>query len=148
MQILAAQGSERRAIGKALERVRNELERLPRLSKYGALFKSEQQKDDFLAWAKRLGWSAAPQESLWRERWRSVQLLRRNGTRLNARPEDISAWCRQADSGEFDLDEPDRQADYPDMPERFGLQTLSFEEEVHGRQSAELNTHCMWHHQY
>jgi hypothetical protein len=45
VQILAAQAGERQAIGKALESVRREIDILPRISKYGAVFKNEEQKD-------------------------------------------------------------------------------------------------------
>jgi len=51
VQILAAQGGERQAIGKVLESVRREIELLPRISKCGAVFKNEEQKDRLIAWA-------------------------------------------------------------------------------------------------
>lgn len=109
IQILAAQGNERQAIGKALEQVRRDIELLlPRISKYGAVFKSAEQKDRFIDWAQHQGWTQGPQESLWMQRWRHSQLLRRNGSRLNASAEDVAAWSQQADLGEFTLDDDDR----------------------------------------
>jgi len=104
VEILAAQGGERQAIGKALESLRREIEILPRISKYGDVFKNEEQKDRFIAWAQHHGWSQRPQESLWLKQWRQNQLFRRNGTRLNASAEDFAAWYQQADSGKFALD--------------------------------------------
>jgi hypothetical protein len=104
VQILAAQPHERKAIGNALEKVRREIEILPRVSKYGALFKSQEQLNRFMTWAHRQGWSERPQESLWLKQWRHNQLFRRNGARLNASAEDFAAWCQQADSGEFALE--------------------------------------------
>jgi hypothetical protein len=62
---LAEPVSEREAIGSALENVQREIELLPRISKYGAVFKNEEQRDQFIAWAQRHGWSKRPQESLW-----------------------------------------------------------------------------------
>lgn len=105
VQILAAQPHERKAIGNALEKVRREIELLPRVSKYGAVFKSEEQKDRFINWAHRQGWSKRPQDSLWLKQWRQNQLLRRNESRLNASAEDVAAWYQQADSDEFTLDD-------------------------------------------
>ena len=109
VQILAAQGGERQAIGKPLESVRREIEILPRISKYGAVFKSQEQLNRFITWAHRQGWSERPQESLWLKQWRQNQLLRRNGSRLNASAEDVAAWYQQADSGEFTLDDESRE---------------------------------------
>jgi hypothetical protein len=104
VQILAAQPHERKAIGNALEKVRREIEILPRVSKYGAVFKSQEQLNRFMIWAHRQGWSERPQESLWLKQWRQNQLFRRNGSRLNASAEDFAAWYQQADSGEFTLE--------------------------------------------
>ncbi|SHK68537.1 hypothetical protein SAMN05216369_2828 [Marinobacter antarcticus] len=104
VQILAAQPHERKAIGNALEKVRRAIEALPRVSKYGAVFKSQEQLDRFMTWAHRQGWSERPQESLWLKQWRHNQLFRRNRSRLNASAEDFAAWYQQADSGEFALE--------------------------------------------
>ncbi len=92
-------GPRRQKIGQLLEGVRQEIEPLPRVSKYAALFKSEEQKTQFFEWASRKGWTPEPQESLWLTLWRREQWQRRNGTRLNAGPEAWGAWFALADSG-------------------------------------------------
>jgi len=105
VQILAAQTNERKAIGNALEKVRREIEILPRVSKYGAVFKSQEQLNRFIAWANRQGWSERPQKSLWLKQRRQNQLFRRNESRLNASAEDFAAWYQQADSSECALED-------------------------------------------
>jgi hypothetical protein len=130
VQILAAQGGERQAIGKALEDVRREIELLPRISKYVAVFKNEEQKDRFIAWAQRHGWSKRPQESLWLKHWRQNQLFRRNGARLNASAEDFAAWYQQADSGEFDLEGDYRGWNPADEPENSRVSSPIAEEKT------------------
>ena len=92
-------GPRRQKIGQLLEGVRQEIEPLPRVSKYAALFKSEEQKTQFFDWASRKGWTPEPQQSLWLTLWRREQWQRRNGTRLNAGPEAWGAWFALADSG-------------------------------------------------
>lgn len=90
---------QRQKIGKLLEGVRKKIEPLPRISKYAALFKSEEQKTKFFDWASRRGWQAKPQNSLWLEEWRGQQWLRRNRGRLRPRAEDWTEWFAMADSG-------------------------------------------------
>ena len=68
---------QRQKIGKILEATRKEIEPLPRISKYAALFKSENQQDQFFRWAKSRGWEEKPQCSLWLTEWRKAQWARR-----------------------------------------------------------------------
>ena len=95
----ATDKTHRQKIGRLLEQVRGEIEPLPRASKYGILFKSEAQKTQFFDWAKRKGWTAEPQNSLWLENWRRQQWRRRNRGRLEASAGDLAAWFEMADSG-------------------------------------------------
>lgn len=97
-------GVRRHKIGQLLEGVRKEIEPLPRVSKYAALFKSEEQKTQFFDWASRKGWEAKPQNSLWLEQWRREQWRRRNGSRLVASPEAWGAWFAMADAGAVECD--------------------------------------------
>ncbi|MDX1801575.1 MAG: hypothetical protein R3303_11640, partial [Marinobacter sp.] len=90
---------QRQKIGKLLEGVRRKIEPLPRISKYAALFKSEEQKDRFMAWADRRGWTPKPQNSLWLTEWRREQWRRRHGSRLNAGPGAWGQWFAMADAG-------------------------------------------------
>ncbi len=102
-------GPRRQKIGQLLEGVRQEIEPLPRVSKYAALFKSEEQKTQFFDWASRKGWTPEPQESLWLTLWRREQWQRRNGTRLNAGPEAWGAWFALADSGAVACNDEERE---------------------------------------
>ena len=103
----ATTGAARQKIGKILEGVRRELEPLPKISKYGAIFKSERQKDQFMTWARKQGWSEKPQCSQWLHQWRREQLRRRNGSRLMARGVDWSQWFALADAGAVACNEED-----------------------------------------
>jgi len=102
-------GPRRQKIGALLEGVRKEIEPLPRISKYAALFKSQEQKTQFFEWASRKGWTPEPQESLWLTLWRREQWKRRNGTRLNAGPEAWGAWFALADSGAVACNDEERE---------------------------------------
>jgi len=95
----------RREIGKELEAVRKKIEHLPRISKYSALFKSEEQKNQFFEWAGRNGWEAKPQNSLWLEEWRRQQWQRRNRGRLRPCAEDWADWFAMADAGAIACDD-------------------------------------------
>lgn len=109
----ATTGAARQKIGKILEGVRKELEPLPKVSKYGAIFKSEDQKEQFMTWARRRGWSEQPQCSQWLHQWRREQLRRRNGSRLLAGGRDWADWFALADAGAVACnDEGDGDADF------------------------------------
>ncbi|MFL1484906.1 hypothetical protein [Marinobacter sp. LN3S78] len=109
----ATTGAARQKIGRILEGVRKELEPLPKVSKYGAIFKSETQKDQFMTWARKQGWSEKPQCSQWLHQWRREQLRRRNGARLFARDMDWADWFALADAGAVACnDEGASDADY------------------------------------
>ena len=101
---------QRQKIGKILEATRKEIEPLPRISKYAALFKSEDQKDQFFRWAKGRGWEEKPQCSLWLTEWRKAQWARREYrviTRIDEatidrlEPDylDVADWIAMADNG-------------------------------------------------
>ncbi len=100
---------QRQRIGKLLEGVRRKIEPLPRISKYAALFKSEEQKARFFDWASRKGWEAKPQNSLWLIEWRREQWRRRHGSRLTASPEAWGAWFALADSGAVACNDEERE---------------------------------------
>lgn len=104
----ANDGPQRHKIGKLMEGVRKKIEPLPRVSKYAALFKSEEQKEQFFDWASRKGWEAKPQNSLWLEQWRREQWRRRNGSRLVVSPEAWGAWFALADSGAVACNDDER----------------------------------------
>ena len=109
-QLQAANDAPRRhQIGKLLEGVRRKIEPLPRISKYAALFKSEEQKDRFFDWASRKGWEAKQQNSLWLIEWRREQWRRRHGSRLTASPEAWGAWFALADSGAVACNDDERE---------------------------------------
>lgn len=110
-------------MGRLLEKVRGEIEPLPRISKYGALFKSERQKDQFLQWATRKGWSKKEQSSLWLKEWRKEQWRRRHNSRLSVGPEAWGAWFALADSGAVDCgDSPyDWESDDISAEENFNI---------------------------
>ena len=91
--------AHRQKIGKILEGVRAKLEPLPKISKYGAIFKTAEQKQRFIIWAKKQGWTEKPQCSQWLHQWRREQLRRRNGSRLMAGGHDWAAWFALADAG-------------------------------------------------
>jgi len=88
---------KRKKIGELLEQVRGEIEPLAKTSKYGVIFKTPAQQTQFFDWAKRKGWTAEPQNSLWLENWRRQQWLRRNRGRLEASAGDLAAWFAMAD---------------------------------------------------
>lgn len=101
---------QRQKIGKLLEATRKEIEPLPRISKYAALFKSEGQKDQFFRWARGRGWEEKTQCSLWLKEWRKAQWARREYrviTRIDEatldrlEPDylDVADWIAMADSG-------------------------------------------------
>jgi hypothetical protein len=79
------------------------------MSKYAALFKSEEQKTRFFEWARRKGWEPKPQHSLWLVEWRKAQWRRRHGSRLSAGADTWAAWFALADSGAMILDEEQQQ---------------------------------------
>ncbi|PFG54549.1 hypothetical protein ATG98_3813 [Marinobacter sp. LV10R520-4] len=147
VQILAAQGGERQAIGKTLGKVRREIELLPRISKYGAVFKNEEQKDRFIAWAQRHGWSKRPQESLWLKQWRQNQLFRRNESRLHASAEDFAAWYQQVDSGELKIADVGSGTEPPDERFSYDVSLLIFDEPPGTSLPMLPSTHCT-HHQH
>ena len=89
----------RKKIGRLLEQVRAKIEPLARASKYGVIFKTDTQKNQFFEWAKRRGWTPEPQNSLWLEQWRFRQWRHRNRARLDATAGDLRAWFDMADSG-------------------------------------------------
>lgn len=95
----AKDGARRQKIGALLEQVRGEIEPLPRVSKYAALFKSEEQKTRFFDWAARRGWTPEPQHSLWLAEWRRQQWRRRNRARLAPSGADWAYWFALADAG-------------------------------------------------
>ena len=99
----------RQKIGKLLEQVRGEIEPLPRVSKYGAVFKSEEQKTRFFEWATRRGWQQEQQQSQWLYQWRAEQWRRRNAGRLNAGPEAWAAWFALADAGAVAINDDERE---------------------------------------
>ena len=103
---------KRQKIGRMLEQVRGEIEPLPRISKYGALFKSEEQKNQFFTWAHRRGWTPEKQHSQWLHQWRWDQWRRRNGGRLEPSKQDIKAWFALADSGAVECE---NDADFQDI---------------------------------
>jgi len=101
---------QRQKIGKILEVIRKQIEPLPRISKYAALFKSEDQKDQFFRWARGRGWKEKPQCSQWLTEWRKAQWVRREHrviTRVDEatlgrlKPDylDVGDWIAMADSG-------------------------------------------------
>jgi hypothetical protein len=101
---------QRQKIGKILESIRKEIEPLPRISKYAALFKSEGQKDQFVRWARGKGWEEKSQCSLWLTEWRKPQWARREHrvitrideatiNRLEPDYLDVADWIAMADSG-------------------------------------------------
>ena len=90
---------ERQKIGRLLEQVRGEIEPLPRISKYAALFKTEEQKTRFFQWARGHGWTEAKQCSQWLHQWRAEQWKRRHRGRLSAGPEAWAQWFALADAG-------------------------------------------------
>ncbi|WP_342632502.1 hypothetical protein [Marinobacter alkaliphilus] len=98
----------RQKIGRILEQVRAEIEPLPRISKYGAVFKSEEQKARFFEWATRRGWTPEQQESQWLYQWRREQWRRRNGSRLMAGANEWAAWFALADAGAVACNDEDR----------------------------------------
>jgi hypothetical protein len=101
---------KRQKIGAMLETVRGKIEPLPRMSKYAALFKSEEQKTRFFEWASRKGWEPKPQHSLWLVEWRKAQWRRRHGSRLSAGAHSWADWFELADSGAMIMDEEQQQA--------------------------------------
>jgi len=105
----ANDGPRRQKIGRILEQVRAEIEPLPRISKYGAVFKSEEQKARFFEWATRKGWQQEQQESQWLYQWRAEQWRRRNAGRLNAGPEAWAAWFALADAGAVAINDDERE---------------------------------------
>lgn len=111
--------ADRQRIGRILEATRKEIEPLPRISKYAALFKSEGQKDRFIRWARRQGWSEKPQCSLWLTEWRKAQWARREYrviTRIDEATIDRLApdyhevidWMALADSGAVACNDEER----------------------------------------
>lgn len=99
---------ERRKIGRILEATRKEIEPLPRISKYAALFKSEEQKTRFFRWAENKGWTPEKQCSQWLHQWRRDQWKRRHRGRLSVGPEAIRAWYEMADSGAVACNDEER----------------------------------------
>ncbi len=106
----ASNPRERQKIGRILEATRKEIEPLPRISKYTALFKSEHQKNQFFQWARGRGWEEKPQCSLWLAEWRKTQWARRECRvierideatiqRLDPNHQDVADWVAMADSG-------------------------------------------------
>lgn len=100
---------QRQKIGKILEATRKEIEPLPRVSKYAAVFKSEEQKDQFFTWAKGKGWTEKPQHSLFLTEWRAQQWRRRNGSRLSTGAAAWSDWFAMADAGAVACNDDERE---------------------------------------
>lgn len=97
--------AQRQKIGQLLEQVRREIEPLPRVSKYAAIFKGDDQKERFFEWAKGRGWTPERQTGTWLHEWRREQWRRRNNGRLIATATDVADWFALADAGAVMCDE-------------------------------------------
>ena len=107
-QLEQADTRERRQkIGRMLEQVRGELEPLPRVSKYTAILKGDQQLERFMQWARRQGFEEEPGNGQWLAQWRANQWQRRHGNRLQAAAAEVANWLDMAEGGAVALDESD-----------------------------------------
>lgn len=91
--------AQRHKIGQLLEQVRAEIETLPRVRKYTAIFKGDEQKERFFEWARGRGWTPERQTGAWLHQWRREQWRRRNNGRLIATSTDVADWFALADAG-------------------------------------------------
>lgn len=107
-QLAAANDSKhRQKIGRILEQTRQEIEPLPRCSKYQAILKSRDQLERFMKWARRQGFEEQGGTGQWLNQWRANQWHRRNGKRLRADPQEVTDWLSMADAGAVALNESD-----------------------------------------
>lgn len=107
----ANDGAQRKKIGRLLEGIRRKIEPLPRVSKYAALFKSEEQKRAFFTWMENRGWKAQAEsrDSLLIQEWRVQQWTRRHRTRLKTPEEAWAQWFALADGGAVACNDEERE---------------------------------------